>query len=482
MTLALVFAAMTVAVVVPLLLPLLRGGSKGESADPELAIYRDQLTELKLDTERGLLTGEEAGAAEIEIKRRMLAAANRAKGSESEAPKPGWPRERIAMAVIAGLIPLGAAALYLAVGSPGEPDQPFATRGPAAAAATAAAGHSDQDMAAAVARLADRLARQPDDLGGWVLLARSYLAAGTYDKAVDAYRHAFALDRNDPEISGGFAEALVNAAGGTVTPEALLLFQQLSQERPDEARTRYYLGLAAAQAGEGRRALEIWVGLEADSPEGMPWQGALRERIAAAAKEFGIDPKTVEPEHIAPRTPVASTAASAGSAATAAQGGAQATEAAPAGLSNEQMTMVQAMVARLAARLESNPNDLEGWGRLGRSYRVLGESARSRDALAKAVALDPGNAALVGEYADAILAAPDGNAPLPDKSVDTMRKKLASESSDPQALWYVGLAEARAKKADEAKAMWTKLLGLLPPDDAGHATVKAALDDLSATP
>jgi len=469
---------MTVAVVVPLLLPLLRGGTKGESADPELAIYRDQLTELKHDMERGLLTGEEAGAAEIEIKRRMLSAANRAEGSESEAPKPGWPRERIAMAVIAGLIPLGAAALYLAVGSPGEPDHPFAARGPAA---TAAAGHSDQDMAAAVGRLAERLARHPDDLGGWVLLARSYMAAGTYDKAVDAYRHAFALDRNDPEISGGFAEALVNAAGGTVTPEALLLFQQLSQERPDEPRNRYYLGLAAAQAGEGHRALEIWLGLEADSPEGLPWQGALRERIDAAAKEFGIDPKTVKPERIAPRAPVES--ASAGSVAGSPRAdGPRAMETARNAPSDDQMTMIQGMVARLATRLESNPNDLEGWTRLGRSYRVLGENARSRDAFAKAVALDPGNAALVGDYADAILAAPDGNTPLPDKSVDTMRKKLASGSSDPQALWYVGLAEARAKNANEAKAMWTKLLGLLPPDDAGHATVKAALDDLRATP
>jgi cytochrome c-type biogenesis protein CcmH len=67
--------------------------------------------------------------------------------------------------------------------------------------------------------------------------------------------------------------------------------------------------------------------------------------------------------------------------------------------------MIDAMVARLAARLRQQPDDAAGWAQLGRSYMVLEEAAKARDAYARALKLRPGDAALKQALAEATSAA-----------------------------------------------------------------------------
>ena len=59
------------------------------------------------------------------------------------------------------------------------------------------------------------------------------------------------------------------------------------------------------------------------------------------------------------------------------------------------------MVGNLAARLEQQPDDVEGWAQLGRSYMVLNEPQKARDAYAHALKLKPDDAALKEAYAEA---------------------------------------------------------------------------------
>ena len=63
--------------------------------------------------------------------------------------------------------------------------------------------------------------------------------------------------------------------------------------------------------------------------------------------------------------------------------------------------MIESMVERLASRLERQPDDAEGWARLARSYMVLQQPAKARDAYARAVTLRPGDAALAQALAEA---------------------------------------------------------------------------------
>src|SRR5437762_959115 len=71
----------------------------------------------------------------------------------------------------------------------------------------------------------------------------------------------------------------------------------------------------------------------------------------------------------------------------------------------ERRAMILAMVGNLAARLQQQPDDVEGWARLGRSYMVLNEPQKARDAYAHAVKLKPDDAALQQAYAEASRAA-----------------------------------------------------------------------------
>ena len=78
---------------------------------------------------------------------------------------------------------------------------------------------------------------------------------------------------------------------------------------------------------------------------------------------------------------------------------------------DDRQAMINAMVERLAARLEQQPNDVEGWTRLGRSYMVLGQPDKARDAYARAVKLKPDDQGLKQSYAEASAAAGGGNSP-----------------------------------------------------------------------
>ena len=136
--------------------------------------------------------------------------------------------------------------------------------------------------------------------------------------------------------------------------------------------------------------------------------------------------------------------------------------------------MIRDMVTGLAQRLEANPDDLDGWKRLGRSYLVLEDAARAKQAYSRAVALAPTDMALLGDYAQATLLA-SGPAALPPQSVDALRTRLDSDGSDPTALWLVGLAEADAGNNRTAAGLWERLLPQLPPGTPAHDNLRARI-------
>src|SRR5213078_5280699 len=147
-----------------------------------------------------------------------------------------------------------------------------------------------------------------------------------------------------------------------------------------------------------KAALQGWVDLATDAPADAEWQPLLGQRIAEAAAQLGVDPATLKTSSGMP-SPAAVAAA------------AQTT----AGASpEERRAMILAMVGNLAAKLEQQPDDVEGWARLGRSYVVLGEPQKARDAYAHALKLKPDDPALRQAHAEASRAA-DGGAAQPSR-------------------------------------------------------------------
>src|SRR4051812_13064155 len=108
MVLWITFAALAAAACLPLLIALRRPASVGAERSA-VAIYRDQLSELERDVERGLIQSEEAQAARTEISRRLI----RADASAGDAAEGGVSLRRAAAVVVIAM-PLAAIALYVA--------------------------------------------------------------------------------------------------------------------------------------------------------------------------------------------------------------------------------------------------------------------------------------------------------------------------------------------------------------------------------
>ena len=361
-----------------------------------LAVYRDQLAEVERDVGRGLLTIEQAEAARAEIGRRILALQPGAASPHPNPPPPageGAQRDRgagrgFAVAAIAVLfLPFAAWLLYARLGMPGLPDQPFAERAAASAKRTAGVEHLGLDDA--IAKIGAHLKTHPEDLTGWLLLARTQVSLGRYTEAVEAYRHAADLSGHRADIMGDWGEAQVLAANGAVTREAREAFEAALADKESAPRSRYYLALAKAQQGDTKAALQGWVDLAADAPTDAEWLPLVRQRIAEAAAKLGVDPASLKTSSGMPsQAAVAATA----------QASANASP-------EERRAMIEGMIGKLAARLEQQPDDVEGWARLGRSYMVLGEPQKARNAYARAVKLKPDDAALKEAYAEASRAA-----------------------------------------------------------------------------
>ena len=284
----LIFALLTLIILAVLLGPLLRSASveAPSRANYDIAVYRNQLTEIEQEIERGLLTEAQADAARAEVQRRILAVAD----GELKMPVKSALADRrgarlAAIIAIAVVVPLGTAIMYGVLGSPNLPGEPYAWR-------------LNNDPQLVFATTADTLAKQlqsSPSASGYKRLAEMYFNARKYNEAAAAGRRAIALGSTDAATWSELGEAIVMTNGGAVVPGALLAFMNALRIDLHNPRARFYLGLAEAQIGNPRQAVAIWRDLEKDSASDAPWLAMLREHIAAFAKQGGFDPALVPP-------------------------------------------------------------------------------------------------------------------------------------------------------------------------------------------
>lgn len=459
----LIAAGMTALALALLLRPLLRRPPVSPPpAAFDIAVYRDQLAEVERDRARGLLGEEEAAAARLEIERRILAADDRAPPGRG----PGPARGRMTVPALIAALPLGALGLYLVLGAPGLPSTPFAQPPQPDAAMTAA--NDDARLEAVVAQLAQRMAEDPADPQGWLLLARSYATLRRYAESAEAYRQAIVRGAGDAETRAAYGEALAAASGGQVTEAALKAFEAALAANPAEPRARFYVGLARAQAGHPEEALALWVKLEAEAPADAPWRAPLAAQIDRAAAALGLDPATL-PGRIPPPPAAPAT-------------GPETEELAAAQTMSpeERETFIRGMVESLAERLRSSPDDLDGWIRLARSRQVLGEPDAARDAWLRAAALAPGRTDVQLAYAQAILDAQKPGEALPPAFAETVARIRALEPQNRIGLFLAGVAELAAGRPDGARALWEELLAQLPEGSPERAELERRLDAFRA--
>ncbi len=421
-----------------LLLPLVRGGGGIDERRAALGVYRAQLDELERDGARGLIAPGEAKAARLEIERRIL---------RLDGPKParlgGGGRIAAGLAVL--LVPAAALGLYAYLGTPSLPDQPLALRERPAG----------PDPRAMVASLETRLADDPNDVDGWLMLARSKDALNDPDGAVAALRRAREVAPDDARLPGALGEALVVANAGTVPPEALALFGEAEQKAPNDPRPAFYLAQADLQSGREDAALGRLKSLLAVTPADAPWREQTEAMLREAASATGADADAL----IADATPPAGDAAAA-------------VAALPP---EERQARIETMVAGLADRLASEGGSAEEWSRLARSQATLGRRDAAAAAYAKARELAPEDTAILKDEAMFLLGPPEGPVDLPTvtaAAAERFERVRGIDPADPEPFWYLGIRALQTGDRPEALNLWRDLLERLPEDHPDRAAVE----------
>jgi cytochrome c-type biogenesis protein CcmH len=142
--------------------------------------------------------------------------------------------------------------------------------------------------------------------------------------------------------------------------------------------------------------------------------------------------------------------------------------------------MIRGMVENLAARLAKQPDDVEGWRMLARSYRVLGDHAKAAEAARQVASRLPNDAGAQRDYADALLALERDDAPLSAAAIDQLQRLAALDADNPEALYFLGRAAAEQGDRARAKTYWQRLQARMPADAPQRAELQKLIDQLGA--
>lgn len=254
MTLFLIAAALLTAAALMFVLPTLlrsQGAASGRVAHDalNLAVLRDQSRELDADLAAGTIGQAAYGDARGELERRV------AEDVQPVAPALAAPQQRKLALAIALALPALAAALYFLVGSPAA-----LTPGPAAPAQQEGQGHevTDEQIAAMVAGLAERLKKNPDDAEGWSMLARSYSAMNRFSESAEAYARLVKLVAPDAGMLADYADTLAMAQGKSLQGEPEKLVARALEADPRHVKAIALSGSAAFERGDYALAVAQW--------------------------------------------------------------------------------------------------------------------------------------------------------------------------------------------------------------------------------
>ena len=147
------------------------------------------------------------------------------------------------LAMIIVLVVGSSAALYLYIGQPGVPS---------------GAG-SAPDVGEMVNLLSERLAENPEDAQGWLILGQSQQALQQYDEAIAAFERALQLDKGqNAQTLLALAIALMEQQGGEMTDRSSSLFENALALESNNANALFYGGGAAARRGDVSLAADRW--------------------------------------------------------------------------------------------------------------------------------------------------------------------------------------------------------------------------------
>jgi cytochrome c-type biogenesis protein CcmH len=340
------FTAMGLAAVLFMVWPLFaRGKGAVVAQDGTSAVLIDQLEEVQRDRDRGVISSDEAFAARLEIKRRILTLSRKHTDAEVQSSREG----RSSIYASALFVPLLAFGYYAINGAPSASNH--------AVSELQAARAQDTEMADIAQKLFVRLSDDPagGPSDGWMLLGQTYMRMGQFNEAALAFDTVANREEATSATWSMLAEALIRAENGVVTPRAMTAIDKALEMSPTNPAASFYKAFAIGQAGNEAGAHDLLVSRLEAADGFAPWM----ESFVDEANQLGarIGRPALRLSEFAPM---------------AAPGPSTADVAAAGEMTEEDRAgFIRSMVERLASRLEDEPDDLDGWMRLANAYSVL---------------------------------------------------------------------------------------------------------------
>ena len=280
-TFVLIAAAMVAAALACVLLPLLKRGKAGGVAREasNVAILRDQLRELDADLATGTMPRDQYDQAKRELEQRVLEESQAIpQGASAPTQSAAW-----TAAILGSAIPITALVLYVALGNH-DAFAPMAAR-----SAKGGADHevTPQQVEAMAANLAARLEKEPGNVDGWVMLARTYYATNRHAEAARAFDRAVALMPDNADLLADYADS-VGAAEGGLRGKSLELIERALKADPTHWKALALAGTAAFNRKDYKQAVDYWERMKKTVPPDSPIAGSIDASIAEARELGGL--------------------------------------------------------------------------------------------------------------------------------------------------------------------------------------------------
>lgn len=282
------FVVIALAFILPPLLQTEPGSDELDLGQANIAVYRDQIEELKADLNNGLVSDEQYQVDRNEIEARLLDDVSITTPSKrpNVKTKP-VPDRRLTYSLVLGM-PLVAVLLYLQIGNRGAINGVAVATPPAAARAeTTEQSGEQQRVAGNVEALAKRLAENPNDADGWAMLGKSYTMLEKYADAGSAYEKATALKPDDPNLLAEYAFALGMANNKSLQGKPTELLQKALTLNPDNPKALQLAGSAAFEVKNYQQAIAYWEKLLQKTQRDTELGQVLADQITEAKKLSG---------------------------------------------------------------------------------------------------------------------------------------------------------------------------------------------------
>ncbi len=230
-------------------------------------IYREELDKLEAEHQAGVITSADYEIAHAEMRQRLFQDT-----IEEDDQEVAGSVKKTAIGLCIFIVLLSSA-LYFSLGdlvrvAQSDSERPVTQEG----------------VEKMVAEFAVKMEKDPTNLKGWAMLARSYRILGRNEDAAKAYARAGNFIDSDPQLLADYADTLAANANGSFVGKPLQLINQALKLDPDNLMALWLSGTASYNANNYKAAVQTWEKLAKqippDSDEGRAIQGSIADARA----------------------------------------------------------------------------------------------------------------------------------------------------------------------------------------------------------